>query len=155
VAKARDWVLDIVITETGCWEHTNKPMRNGYRRVYRRGGGDDLMHRAAYTRFRGPIPAGLDLDHLCRNRGCCNPDHLQPVTRRENLVRGETVIAVNVAKTHCPKGHPYDYQSPGGSRGCKSCNAEAKRREYARNPMKFVERSRENRRRSNAQAAIV
>lgn len=70
-----------------CWTHTGYVMPNGYGQV-RVAGKTMLVHRAAYEILVGPIPAGLDLDHLCRNRACYNPDHLEPVTRKENLRRG-------------------------------------------------------------------
>lgn len=65
-------------------------------------------HRFAYELLVGLIPEGLHIDHLCRNRGCVNPTHLEPVTQRENNLRGESPIAKEAAKTHCPQGHPYD-----------------------------------------------
>ena len=65
-------------------------------------------HRAAYLIYVGAVPPGFDLDHLCRVHSCVNPSHLEPVTRRENLLRGETVTARNAAKTHCHAGHPFD-----------------------------------------------
>jgi len=69
----------------------------------------------------GPIPEGLDLDHLCRNRWCVNPEHVEPVTRRENLIRGQTTIAQNVSKTHCPAGHAYDETNTYYYRGMRQC----------------------------------
>ena len=86
-------------------------------------------HRVAFANLRGPIPAGLELDHLCRNRWCVNPDHLEPVTHQENMYRsdaGEHLAAANLAKTHCPQGHAYDerntYVMPStGSRFCREC----------------------------------
>lgn len=55
-----------------------------------------------------PIPDGLVLDHLCRNRACINPNHLEPVSTRVSILRGEGVMARHARKTHCPHGHPYD-----------------------------------------------
>lgn len=102
-------------------------------RVNKRG---QQAHRVAYELFVAEIPEGFDLDHLCRNRGCVNPDHLEPVTRRENLLRGETIPARNARITHCPQGHPYDAENtrirPCGRRRCAACNREAARRWRAR-----------------------
>jgi hypothetical protein len=64
-----------------------------------------LAHRVSYELVKGPIPEGLHLDHLCRTPLCVNPDHLEPVTHRENLLRGNTFAARNAAKTHCVQGH--------------------------------------------------
>lgn len=86
-------------------------------------------HRFAYERFVGPIPAGLQIDHVkargCASSLCVNPNHLEPVTARENLMRGNTVNAKNAAKAACPSGHPYDAENTGkradGERRCKAC----------------------------------
>jgi hypothetical protein len=88
-------------------------------------------HRVAWEMMRGPIPAGLECDHICRNRLCVNPDHLELVTHRTNSLRGISPPAINARKTHCPNGHLYDatntYISPEGSRQCMTC-----RRDYQR-----------------------
>lgn len=81
-----------------------------------------LVHRLAWTAWKGPLAPGLELDHLCANRKCCNPDHLEPVTHQINIARGRSW---NAEKTHCPKGHEYDFwrHYAGGKlkRGCKRC----------------------------------
>jgi hypothetical protein len=96
-----------------------------------------------YELLVGPIPQGFDIDHLCRNRGCVRPDHLEPATRSENLRRGDLhppAAALQAAKTHCPRGHPYDeintYWNTNGGRGhsrvCRAC-WKARRRERRTN----------------------
>lgn len=124
----------VYFADSGCWVWTGGKSPSGYgvtsidRRQVR-------VHRAVYELFVGPIPAGLQLDHLCRVRACCNPDHLEPVTCRENLLRGQTRAAENALKDRCPKGHPYDGfgTRPSGAsrRWCKTCNAQAARKQSA------------------------
>lgn len=91
------------------------------------------VHRLLYELLRGPIPEGLQLDHLCRVRNCVNPYHLEPVTGRENLMRSPIApAAINAAKTECPQGHPYDHVKADGRRWCRRCAAAATRRYQAR-----------------------
>ena len=96
----------------------------------------ETAHRVAYRLEVGPIPRGLVLDHLCRVRNCVRPDHLEPVTRGENVLRGETIPAANRAKTACKDGHDFDeentYIAPNGHRGCRKCRAAAQARYHAR-----------------------
>jgi hypothetical protein len=96
----------------GCIEWTGGLNGAGYGQFYigkkvRGGTGKGYAHRWSYEYYVGPIPEGLHLDHLCRNPKCVNPKHLEPVTIRENLLRGMGPSARNAAKTHCPAGHPY------------------------------------------------
>lgn len=88
-------------------------------------------HRVAYEMLVGKIPEGMLLDHLCRNPSCCNPDHLEPVTPQENLLRGEGITSKNAAKTHCPNGHEYTpdntWISKLNQRHCKTCRARRQR----------------------------
>lgn len=78
----------------------------GYGRMRNREGRLEVAHRAIYKNVVGPIPDGLQLDHLCRNRLCVNPAHMEPVTNRINALRGIGVGARNAQKTHCKNGHP-------------------------------------------------
>ena len=120
------------VTAEGCWEWTRGRDKNGYGFVT--GGGSKLAHRVSYEVFVGPIPEGLTLDHLCRNTSCINPDHLEPVTHRENVLRGK-VSRLRDFPTHCKNGHPYDEANTywlRGARQCKACAALRNRRYRAR-----------------------
>lgn len=89
-------------------------------------------HRVAYEMLVGPIPEGLHLDHLCRVTRCVNPKHLEPVTRRENLLRGESPMAKHARKTECLRGHPFSganlYTTSKGYRCCRICRNESMKR---------------------------
>lgn len=92
-------------------------------------------HRLVYELLVGPIPDGLQLDHLCRNRGCVRPDHLEPVTRRTNILRGTGPSAIHARKTQCPHGHPYDRtvtRRGTTERRCSTCENARGRARYHR-----------------------
>jgi hypothetical protein len=115
------------VDSNGCWHWTKYVKPNGYGQVGVPGRYPQYVHRVAYEAWVGPIPDGLHLDHLCRQRDCCNPRHLQPVTAAVNVRRAFELI------THCPQGHPYDESNtyrhatkPG--RQCRACrNAHSQR----------------------------
>ena len=104
-----------------CWEWCGAVSHNGYGYCSIYMYGTTRPNRFAYELLVGIIPEGLDLDHLCKNRLCVNPKHLEPVTRRENLCRSNNFIADNIKKTQCPKGHDYDGINSQGRRICKEC----------------------------------
>ena len=133
--------------DNGCWVWPGA-IASGYGRVgWRENGAADwaAVHRVVWQELRGPVPDGADLDHLChdpsacrvakdcQHRKCCNPDHLEPVSRKENLARGGTIPAANSIITECPSGHSYSgtnvFTDKEGRRYCREC-VRARNREY-------------------------
>lgn len=114
-------LADYIDASGDCWEWTGAMTRKGYGIAYF-DGSQTMAHRAIWETLVGPIPDGLQIDHLCRNKGCVNPDHLEPVTGAVNLERG---INWNRQKTHCPHGHPYSGSNlkwdRRGRRTCRAC----------------------------------
>lgn len=106
-----------------CWLWTAGLSSDGYAQI-RKDGAKRVAHRLLYEWLVGPIPEGLELDHLCRVTRCLRPDHLEPVTHAENVRRGRAGSNTR-GKTHCPADHPYDeantYIDPDGRRRCRSC----------------------------------
>jgi hypothetical protein len=120
-----------VVDENGCWIWQKAKTTKGYGYKYR-DGRMVVAHRWMYELSVGPIPEGLQLDHLCRVHACINPAHLEPVTPRENNRRGIGRAAANARKTHCIRGHAFDeentYLLPSGrGRACRECKRQQQR----------------------------
>lgn len=130
------WTRVDVQAASVCWPYLGSLATNGYGQMYF-DGRRHMAHRVAYELTKGRIPEGLAIDHLCRNRACCNPGHLEAVTPLENSRRAP---AWKGNLTHCPQGHPYTgdnlYVRPtDGARICVTCrdrySLRAKRRRRA------------------------
>ncbi len=122
----RFWSKVIQEPISGCWLWIGATNRGGYGVIGNgpRGSGNSLTHRFSFRALGGSIAAGLELDHLCRVRSCCNPDHLEPVTRSTNIVRGlgpATLRAKYAAIVACPAGHGYSDDNTRRYRGCRHC----------------------------------
>lgn len=121
--------LVMVNENGGCWLWQGPLSDGGYGRLYVEKGVEVPAHRWSYEHSVGPIPDGLTIDHLCRVRACVNPDHLEPVTMRVNILRGTSPASHNATKTACKHGHPFDeentYHMPAGGRSCRACQRNA------------------------------
>ena len=128
-APVRFMKLFVPVTESGCWLWTSGVTRGGYSRFVLFNRRQVYGHRYSYELFKGPIPNGLEIDHLCRVRCCVNPDHLEAVTQREN---GRREAA---AQTHCKRGHQLSGVNlridSNRARQCKACD-KIRRRRYCR-----------------------
>ena len=114
----------VSIYQKTCWDWKAHIQTNGYGQFkFKRK--STLAHRFIYEYYHGSINPKLTIDHLCRNRKCVNPDHLEQVTSRENTLRGNTPAAINARKTHCIRGHEHTpentYTYHIGKRICKEC----------------------------------
>lgn len=119
--------------EGGCWIFDGAHHTQGYRTI-NLGGHPKYAHRIAHELWIGPIPTGHQIDHLCRERACFNPAHLEAVTQAVNLARGLSPTAINGRKTHCSHGHEFNAENTyirkdTGGRVCRPC---ARRRRQMR-----------------------
>lgn len=117
------------VSHSGCWESTTCISERGYSfisvtispysqvRIYR--------HQISYFLHNGPLERGMQIDHLCRNKKCFNPDHLDQVLPRTNYLRGNGPSAINRRKTHCIRGHAFEegniYWQRNGKKQCRKC----------------------------------
>lgn len=121
-------VYRCLITAGECWEWPSV-YSDGYGRV-KIGGRSTVAHRAVYELLREPVAADRELDHLCRNRRCVNPAHLEPVTGRENQLRGNTFTRAHAERVECTRGHPLTAMRrfPCGKSRCQACELERQRK---------------------------
>ena len=124
------WKARSITNDRGCWLFQGSLTTAGYGSISVRNEKKRYLHTIVWEYFNGPVPEGKELDHVCRNRNCWNPDsqHLEPVTHLENVRRG----AGHGRETHCPSKHPYDskntYIAKDGSRHCRACRRDGMRR---------------------------
>jgi hypothetical protein len=131
-----DYVVRMIGRRDECWPYPGYRHRDtGYGHAQWKGRLTQA-HRASYEMLIGPIPDGLEIDHLCRNRPCCNPWHMEPVTQRVNLLRGESPAARQARQTHCIHGHLLSgdnlWIDGRGRRHCQDCRYRRSRENYYR-----------------------
>ena len=128
--ETRFW--DKIHKAGSCWEWTGCVLKSGYGQFF-----DEkktYAHRYSYKLYRGEVPVGFDVDHLCRNKKCVNPKHLEAVSHKENIHRSPIHMGViNRSKTHCKNGHPYNEENTRkygkNGRQCRTCqNTDARLR---------------------------
>jgi hypothetical protein len=137
ITKERFWKK--VRKTDSCWLWVGCILKAGYGQFALPGGKRLYAHRICYEIYKGKIPKGLVLDHLCRVPSCVNPDHLEAVTMKVNILRGETITSMNSKKIHCLRGHKLSgknlYHAPGDTRRrCRLCISD----KYQKNKLKSL-----------------
>lgn len=136
--------------KNGCWLWAGGHNKKGYAKFWFDGKTGLAMHFAARLfQIKGWDRKRREPDHLCRDPGCSNPDHLEMVTRRTNIVRGNSPAGFNARKTHCKRGHVFDekntlYLAKSNHRVCRKCGLMRKKRDYWRNPEKYRAKARKH-----------
>ena len=123
--RGKEGKLDHILSKCvigECWIWTGALDKNGYGVINREAYGEFYVHRYVWTQLVGSIADGLELDHLCRVPACCSPDHLEPVTHKENLRRGALGMRT------CKRGHNNWKVQPSGWRTCITCRLDNQRR---------------------------
>lgn len=119
--------------KTGCWDWLGDMNQKGYGRLFYNGK-KHSAHRVSFEMFNGPISEDLEIDHVCENRKCVNPAHLQQITHRQNIRNGRLMKSRRIPKTHCPQGHPYQGDNVlwtrGGYQYCRQCRRDYDKRIY-------------------------
>lgn len=120
----------VQVDDRGCWIWQRYIDRHGYGATGWKGKKMWLAHRAAFDAFKGAIPDGHEIDHLCGTKSCCNPEHLSAVLRADHAKRHSSLY------THCVNGHEYTPQNTltkaNGTKGCRACNLIAVRKYQAK-----------------------
>lgn len=125
--ESRFWSkVDVPFRPGACWTWKAGKNGDGYG-TFGVDGAARGAHRIAYEMLVRPVPVGLELDHLCRNRACVRPDHLDPIPHRINVLRGDAPAAVIARRPFCPRGHAYDRLEGGKYRRCSICRRENRR----------------------------
>lgn len=139
----------IVNESTKCWEWIGSKDQSGYGLLWYKGR-TERIHRVLYAFFVNPIPRETitirkqSIDHLCRNHSCCNPEHLELVTQKENGLRGVGLKAINAKKTHCKYGHPYPSYNGKARHYCRTCDSiRHKKRMQGENREYWLKKARE------------
>jgi len=140
------WQRRITVDSNGCWIWNGTRDTKDYGAIYSGCKRRVPAHRVIYVFLMGPIPEGKLLDHLCRVHPCVNPAHLEPVSNKENVLRGISFAAVNAQKSHCSNGHEFTdgntYRRTDGTRDCRICRSTKKKEQNERTKARHAERKR-------------
>ena len=123
------FLAKISISDSGCWEWQGTKDTHEYG-IFSINHKNLRSHRFIYEYYHGSISSILTIDHLCRNRKCVNPNHLEQVSIKINVLRGDNTCAINARKTHCNHGHPLfgdNLAIENGTRRCKTCHKERRK----------------------------